>query len=607
MPGIFGLITKKPRGEAEAELLQMSQALRSEPFYARGTWVDESLGVYVGWTALKESFSGSMPLGNERGDIAMVFSGEDYPDPDIAHRLKAGGHRFDGSGPSYLVHLYEEDRLFPGCLNGMFHGLVADRIRGAVTVFNDRYGMHRLFYHEAKDAFYFAVEAKAILAVRPELRTPDFKSLGEFVAYSCVLEDRTIFRSIHSLPAASVWLFRGGNIEKKGAYFQPQEWEQQAPLEPEAFYCELRDVLSRNLPRYFAGRERMGIALTGGLDTRVIMACRQSPPGGLPSYTFGGMFRDSQDVVVARRVAQECRQTYQVITVGRDFLKNFPSYAERSVYLTEGSLDVYRASDLYVSEKAREIAPAKIVGTYGSEILRRAVMFKPMPVPPGLFRPDFASQVDQAGDTYRRLRRQHPVTFAAFRQSPWYHHGILALEQSQLTVRSPYLDNDFVRTVFRAPESAATNGDVRLRLISGGNPALARLRSDRGVGGQASPLYAALLRGVLEFTFKAEYAYDYGMPQWLTRTDHLFSWFHFERLFLGRHKFLHFRLWYRDALAAYVRQMLLDPATLSRPYVQRKKVEEIVRGHLRGERNYTTSIHKLLTLELLQRLFFDAR
>ena len=37
-------------------------------------------------------------------------------------------------------------------------------------LFNDRYGMHRLYYHQAKEAFYFAAEAKAILAVRPELR-----------------------------------------------------------------------------------------------------------------------------------------------------------------------------------------------------------------------------------------------------------------------------------------------------------------------------------------------------------------------------------------------------------------------------------------------------
>ena len=30
-----------------------------------------------------------------------------------------------------------------------------------VTLFNDRYGMHRIYYHEAKEAFYFAAEAKA--------------------------------------------------------------------------------------------------------------------------------------------------------------------------------------------------------------------------------------------------------------------------------------------------------------------------------------------------------------------------------------------------------------------------------------------------------------
>jgi len=54
--------------------------------------------------------------------------------------------------------------------------------------------------------------------------------------------------------------------------------------------------------------------------------------------------------------------------------------------------------------------------------------------------------------------------------------------------------------------------------------------------------------------FKAEYAYDYGMPQWMARIDHLFSWFHLERLFLRRHKFNHFRVWYRDSLSDYVRE-----------------------------------------------------
>jgi asparagine synthase (glutamine-hydrolysing) len=503
-----------------------------------------------------------------------------------------------------LVHLYEEDRCFPASLNGRFHGLVADLTRGTATLFNDRYGMHRIYCHEAKEAFYFSAEAKAILAVRPELREVDARSLGEFVALGCVLENRTLFPAIYLLPAAANWRFRNGAIERKSSYFQPREWEDLSPLETEPYYQELREVFARNLPRYFNGRELIGMSLTGGLDTRMIMAWHKAPPTSIPCYTFGGTYRDCQDVLKARKVANVCEQSHEVIRTGDEFLSHFPRYAERSIYLTDGCIDVSRSPDLYVSEKARDIAPVKIVGTYGSEIIRQAVMFKPVLPKPGLFHSDFLSYIHQAWPTYAELRREHPVTFAAFRQSPWQHFGVLALEQTQLTVRSPYLDNDFVRTVFRAPKSDVNNQDVRLRLIADGNPALGRLLTDRGVG---RGLSALIIGSLLEFTFKAEYAYDYGMPQWVARIDHWFSAFHLERLFLGRHKFSHFRIWYRDALSEYVRQVLLDPKTLSRPYLERSELEAVVRGHLKEGRNYTNEIHKVLTLELIHRLFLDSR
>jgi asparagine synthase (glutamine-hydrolysing) len=92
----------------------------------------------------------------------------------------------------------------------------------------------------------------------------------------------------------------------------------------------------------------------------------------------------------------------------------------------------------------------------------------------------------------------------------------------------------------------------------------------------------------------------------VARIDHALSSFHLERLFLGRHKYYHFRVWYRDALSKYVQEMLLDPLTLSRPYLDRKAVEEVVGSHVKGERNYTNAIHKLLSLELIHRLFLGA-
>jgi asparagine synthase (glutamine-hydrolysing) len=194
-----------------------------------------------------------------------------------------------------------------------------------------------------------------------------------------------------------------------------------------------------------------------------------------------------------------------------------------------------------------------------------------------------------------------------FRQAPWHHYGLLALEQTQLSLRSPFLDNDLVRTVFRAPASVLANNDVCLRLIADGDAALRRIRTDRGLNGSPGHLSAAAYRGVLEFLFKAEYAYDSGMPQWAASIDHLLSPLRLERLFLGWHKFHHFRVWYRDALSGYVREMLLDPRTLARPYLEPRRLEAIVEGHLKGDRNYTTEIHKVLTLELLHRLFLDQK
>ena len=613
MPGIVGLITKIPKERAERQLLTMLVTLNHEPCCVTGTWCDESMGVYVGWVAQKDSFSDGMPVSNEAGNSVLVFSGEDHPEPGTATRLKGRGHSLNADGPSYLVHVYEEDPSFPAGLNGWFHGLVVDRTCKTARLFNDRYGMHRLYYHESKDGFYFAAEAKAILAVCPELRRPDIKGLGEFIALGCVLENRTLFESIHALPPASLWSFQNGSIERKGSYFQPKEWEEQTPLEPEAYYQELREVFSRNLPRYFNGHRRIGMSLTGGLDTRMIMAWWKAPPKSLPCYTFGGTYRDCQDVIIARRVAHVCRQPYQVIPVGDEFLSNFAKYAERTVYLSDGCAGVNRAPDLYANEIAARIAPVRITGNYGSEILRRLRMFKPETPPAGLFRPEILSHIEAAKGTYASLLSGHAVSFTAFQQAPWHQYGLLALEQTQLTVRSPYLDNGLVRTAFRAPSSAAPKSDLFednsdcSRLIADGDKALGAIRTDRGLGGRQRKVSGAIMRSVLEFTFRAEYAYDYGMPQWMAKTDHAFSPLHLERIFLGRHKFCHFRVWYRDRLAKYVQEMLLDPRTLSRTYLDRKGLEGVVRAHTKGGRNYTTEIHKLLSLELIHRLFFDSK
>src|ERR1700739_4417474 len=608
MPGIVGMISKMPRDEARRQLLQMVAANRHESFYTTSTWIDERTGVYVGCVARQNSFSDGMPSQNERGDVVLAFSGEVYTDPNDILSLRERGHEFKNQGASYLVHLYEEDRSFPRCLNGRFHGLVTDTNSRSTMLFNDRYGMQRIYYHEASDGFYFAAEAKAILAVRPELREPDGRGLGEFVACGSVLQNRTLFKGIQVLPPGSAWRFCASVLEEKGKYFDPAEWEQQSALSGEEYHREVREVFARNFPRYLNGQERIGVSLSGGLDTRTVMAWQRFPPKSLPCYTYGEENRDCRDVVVARQVARACQQPHQVLRLGSDFLSRFAHYAERSIFLADGCVDVARAPDLYLSERARQIAPVRLTGLYGDEILRPQFRaFKPMRINREVLTSDILQAVDKAQSTYSELIQVHPESFAAFRQAPWHHYGILSLEQTQLTVRTPFLDNDLVRTVYRAPISATANNDLRVRLIGDGSTALQEICTDRGFAGKAGRISSWFWQNFLEFTFKAEYAYDYGMPQWLAGIDHAFSPLGLERIFLGRHKLYHYRVWYRDALSDFVRDTLFDSKSLMRPWVVPSKVKSMVSSHLKGNRNYTIEIHRLLSLEILHRLFFDAR
>jgi asparagine synthase (glutamine-hydrolysing) len=578
MPGLVGLITSMPREWAEPQLRKTPEPLQHESFYVSGTLIDKSLGVYLGWVARKGSFAESMPLRNENRDVTLMFAGEEFPAPGLTTTLREHGHAFDPDGPAYLVHRFEEEPDFPKGLNGRFHGLLADCRNGKAMLFNDRFGLQRLYFHEAKEAFYFSAEAKAILKVRPELRSTDPRSIGEFVVCGCVLENRTLFPGISLMPPGSAWTFRQGMLEKKSTYFEPREWEEQETLQPEEYYTQLREKFVGSLPRYFGGPEKVGVSLTGGLDTRIIMAWHKAQPNSLPCYTFGSMYRDNQDVVLARKVAAICGQKHEVITTGNEFLSQFAHYAERTVLLTDGCVDLSRSPDLYVNEIARQIAPVRMVGTYGSEVLNQSVMFKAEQPAEGLYQADFMQQIDAAKKTYAAARQVHPVTFVTFRQSPWNHYGVLGLEQTQLAVRTPFLDNALLQTIYRCPGPLSINEEARSRLIQDGSPALAQLRTDRGIGGPKN----SIKREFLQFLFKAEYAYDMGMPQWVAQIDHLFAPLHLERLWLGRHKVFHFRVWYRDQLAKYVQETLLDPRALGRGYVSPQGLQAIVKGHVGG-------------------------
>ena len=601
MQGITGVISTHFGDELEPLVCRMAQSMVKEKGGGMDTIVDKRLGAGVGWLRQADDRNETVPFWNQARDLCVLTYGEPFPDT---------GEIVDGEGSNpaaYLLRGYEnEGAKVLESLNGWFCGVLMDLRQDKIILFNDRYGLGRLYIHQNASGFYFASQAKALLNILSGLRRIDSKALAEWFTCGCVLKDKTLFRDMFLLPAGSAWTFQNGGVEKRN-YFRAQVWEDQNKLDVEGYYLQLRETFARVLPRYFRGGQRVGMSLTAGLDGRMIMAWSSKAPGELPCYTFNSQYRDCADAQIGRRVARQCCQPHDIVSVGEEFIASFPTLAEKAVYLTDGAMDVTGAAELYVNRKAREIAPIRLTGNYGSEILRSNIAFRPQQDVNDLLDGSFLPEAQEAVRTYAGELHGNRRSFIAFKQVPWHHFGRFAVEQSQLTVRSPFLDNDLVSLAFQAPASMETSAEPCLRLIRDGNSQLARIPTDRGIVYPATRL-ANRLRGSIEnFLAKAEYAYDYGMPQWLARVDHALAPLKPERLFLGRQKFCHFRVWYRDRLASYVKEILLDRQSLSRPYLNGRRVEEVVSQHLAGTHNFTSQIHKLLSIELVHRSLLGQR
>jgi asparagine synthase (glutamine-hydrolysing) len=605
MPGIVGIISKHGPAEWRSLIQSMVKCLMHEPFYVSGIYINEEFGLWSGWTCHKGAFAGCLPIWNEKKDICLLFSGEDFADQADVDALRRSGHEFASDDASYLVHLYEEmGYAFLEKLNGWFSGVLLDLREQKVVLFNDRFGVNRIYYHEDARGFYFSSEAKALLKILPGTRQLNLRSLGEVLSCEAVLQNRSLFSGISLLPPGSAWVFSRGEPVKKKTYFKQEAWESQPELSESDFYERLKETWTRVLPRYFRAKQSIGLSLTGGVDSRMILAWSPCPPGTLPCYTWGGKYRDCADVKIARRIAKLCRQPHNTILVGTEFLSQFHDLAEKAVYISDGTMDVTGSIDMYVQRLARQIAPVRLSGVCGGEILRRLVMFKPDHPRQGVFDPGLESSFRDAAETYADELKGHRLSFTSFKQAPWYMASKFTVERSQITYRTPYFDNDLVALAYQTPAKLLHN-EPALRLIADGNPALGNIGTDRGLAFRSIPGVNRALHWYQEFTFKAEYAYDSGMPQWLARLDHMFAPLRLERLFLGRHKVAHFRVWYRDELSPWLKEILLDSGARSRPYLRANSVEEILRAHSTGQRNYTFEIHKILTLEFIQRKLIE--
>ena len=302
---------------------------------------------------------------------------------------------------------------------------------------------------------------------------------------------------------------------------------------------------------------------------------------------------------------QACHQTHQVLHLGGDFLPKFAEYAEKTVYVTDGCIGVCGSHEIYLNNLARDIAPIRMTGNYGSEVLRGVNTFKPVSLWEQLFHPDFRPYVQKASATFADTCSGHPLSLSVFQQVPWHLYGYLTAAQSQLTLRTPYLDNDLVGLIYQASTSPRTSLELSTRLIVDGNPKLFKIPTDMGSRGEVNILISKFKELLHWLTFKMDYYYNEGLPHWFANFEDTFSFLNLEQHILGKHKYLHYRQWFRKELSFYAKEILTDGSTSKRSYWN-GQLESMIVNHINGNANHINEINMVLTVELIHRLLLEA-
>ncbi|MBH0038957.1 asparagine synthase-related protein [Pseudoalteromonas sp. SWN166] len=297
MPGIFGF-TKKNQS-AHIETVQESMMLYPH-FKKDDLFKDESIAasrVHLNKIGEKNS-----PV--QSNDVFVWIEGEAYNHVELAGYF---GYEESLSFSECLLFVYQQNLLdsFLNKLDGYFCAAIYDKNKKRVKLISDRYGMRMLYWYWNKGQFAWASEVKAILSLDNIDQTINSTSFECFMDLGYLLNEHTWFENIKLIkPATVISLDLQKNTVSQYHYWTWAEIKP-SPISFDDAVNELGNRFIQAVERRFDPKEKIGITLSGGLDSRVIFAAVEHlyPDYKGSAFTFG--IGGCDDITIAKTVVSK--------------------------------------------------------------------------------------------------------------------------------------------------------------------------------------------------------------------------------------------------------------------------------------------------------------
>jgi asparagine synthase (glutamine-hydrolysing) len=333
-----------------------------------GYFISGALGLGFRRLSIIDLAGGHQPMSDTEQQVWVVFNGEIYNFKEIRSELESRGHRFQTRcDTEVIVYGYKEwgTKVFDR-LNGMFGLAIWDVQKRRLVVARDAMGIKMVYYRLGNGTLTFGSEIRAVLAERPSKPEVDPVALSLFLRFRYTPSPLTIFKGIRKLAPGSMLIVENGESREQRWYnYTPVPFS--TPKEDAAAEQELLELYKGAVERHLLSDVPVGILLSGGLDSGLLLALMNQHGRGWPAYTvgYGATFEDDELADAAETASLLGARHIPVKLDREEFERSLPKIVD---CLEEPITSSSVVPMYFVCQRAREDVKVALIGQGPDEV-----------------------------------------------------------------------------------------------------------------------------------------------------------------------------------------------------------------------------------------------
>ena len=333
-----------------------------------GYYINGPLGLGFRRLSIIDLGGGHQPMSDREESVWVVFNGEIYNFQEVRSELERYGHVFrTNSDTEVIVHGYKQwgDEVL-NRLNGMFGLAIWDERRRRLVLARDPFGIKPLYYRIDGDRLYFGSEMRPVRATMTGGGEIDPTSLNLFLRYRYTPSPYTIIKEIRKLAPGTKLTVQNGSHEVSRWYrFKPSPFA--PPKSPGEAREELLALYKRAVKRQLISDVPVGLLLSGGIDSGLLLALMNLNGQAWPTYTVGyGSTYADDELADATETARILGSKHTAVTITR------PIFEEALPKIVAALEEPVAASSIvpmyFVCGRAREDVKVALVGQGPDEL-----------------------------------------------------------------------------------------------------------------------------------------------------------------------------------------------------------------------------------------------